>query len=70
MRADSEAKQSIEEGRDIQIILPVEDLKAHWKKKGKEELHSFCENTKRDRAQNYFERCYKNGSSAWFIELK
>jgi hypothetical protein len=48
----------------------VADLKAHWKKKGKEELHIFCENTKRDRGQNYFERYYKNGSFPWFSELK
>jgi hypothetical protein len=48
----------------------VADLKAHWKKKGKEELHTFCENTKRDRGQNYFERYYRNGSSPWFSELK
>jgi hypothetical protein len=50
--------------------LPVTDLKAHWKKKGKEELHSFCENTKRDRGQNYFETYYRNGSSPWFSKIK
>jgi hypothetical protein len=48
----------------------VAGLKAQWKKKGKEELHSFCENTKWDRGQNYFERYYKNGSSPWFCEIK
>jgi hypothetical protein len=32
------------------------DLKAQWKKKGKEELHSFYQNTKRDRGESYFER--------------
>jgi hypothetical protein len=46
MRADSEAKKSIKEGRDSQLLLPVRDLKAQRKKKGKEELHSFCQNTK------------------------
>jgi ribonuclease HI len=46
-RADSDVKQSIKEGRDSQLLLPVADLKAKWKKKGKEELHSFCQNTKR-----------------------
>jgi hypothetical protein len=69
-RADSEAKLSIKQGRDSQLLLPGADLKAKWKKKGKEELHSFCENTNRDRGQNYFERYYKNGSSPWFSELK
>jgi hypothetical protein len=34
-RADLEAKQSVKEGRDIQLLLPVADLKDHWKKKGK-----------------------------------
>jgi hypothetical protein len=36
-RTDSEAKQSIREGRDSQKLLPVADLKAQWKKKGKEQ---------------------------------
>jgi hypothetical protein len=68
--ADSEAKLSIKEGRDNQLILPVADLKTRWIKKGKEELHSFCQNTKRDRGENCFERYYGNGSSPWFREIK
>jgi ribonuclease HI len=47
-RAYSEAKQSIKECRDSQILLPLADLKGQWKKKGREELHSFCQNTERD----------------------
>jgi hypothetical protein len=39
-------------------------------KKDKEELHSFCQNTKRDRGESYFEWYYKNGSSPWFREIK
>jgi hypothetical protein len=50
------------EGRGSQLLLPVADLKIQWKKKGKEELHSFCQNTKWDRGENYFERYYRNGS--------
>jgi hypothetical protein len=53
-----EAKQAIKEGRDSQLLLPVADLKTQWKKKGKEELHSFCQNTKRDRGEKYFKRYY------------
>jgi hypothetical protein len=45
-------------------------FKVQWKKKGKEELHSFCQNTKRDRGESYFERYYRNGSSPWFREIK
>jgi hypothetical protein len=48
MRVDSEAKQAAEEGRDNQLLItsgrsynPVE--------KETEELHIFCQNTKRDR---------------------
>jgi hypothetical protein len=48
----------------------VADLKTQWKKKGKEELHIFCQNTKRDRGENFFERHYRNGSSPWFREIK
>jgi hypothetical protein len=48
----------------------VADLKAQWKKQGKEELHSFCQNTKRDRGEIYFERHYADGSSPWFREIK
>jgi hypothetical protein len=40
------------------------------KKKGKEERHNFCENTKRDRGERYFERYCRNGSSLWFHEIK
>jgi hypothetical protein len=47
----------------------VVDLKTLWKKKGKE-LHYFCQNTKRDRGESYFERYYRNGSSPWFREMK
>jgi hypothetical protein len=32
-RAGSEAKKSIEEGRDSKLLLPVADLKAQWEKK-------------------------------------
>jgi hypothetical protein len=47
-RADSYAKESIKEGRDSQLlrVLTVADLRAQWKKKGKEDLHSFCQNKK------------------------
>jgi hypothetical protein len=69
-RADLEAKQVTKEGRDSQLLLPVADLKTQWKKKGKEKLHNFCQNTKRDREENYFERYYRNGSSPWFREIK
>jgi hypothetical protein len=68
--ADSEEKQSTKEGRDSQLLLPVEDLKAQLKKKGKEEFHSFCQNTKRDRGGSYFQRYYRNGSSPWFHVIK
>jgi hypothetical protein len=50
-REDSEAKQSIKEGRDSKLLLPMADLKTQWKKNGKEELRSFCQNTKRDRGE-------------------
>jgi hypothetical protein len=48
----------------------VADLKAQCIKKGKEELHNFCENTKRNRGESYFERLCRNGSSPWFREKK
>jgi hypothetical protein len=65
-----EAKQAIKEGRDSQLLLPVADLKTQWKKIGKEELHSFCHRTKRDREERYFERYYRNGSAPWFRQIK
>jgi hypothetical protein len=68
--ADLEVKQSIKDGRDNQLLLPVADLKAQWKKKDKGELHSFCQNTKRDRGKNYFETYNRNDSSPWFREIK
>jgi hypothetical protein len=46
-RADSDTKKSIKEGRESQPLLPVADLKAQWKNKDKEELHSCCQNTER-----------------------
>jgi hypothetical protein len=45
-------------------------MKPQWKKKGKEELHSFCQNKKRDRGESYYEIYYSNGSSPWFREIK
>jgi hypothetical protein len=48
----------------------VADLKAQWNKKGKDELHTFCQNTKRDRGERCFERYDKNGSAPWFCEIK
>jgi hypothetical protein len=48
----------------------VADFKDQRKKTGKEELHSFCQNTKIDRGESYFERYYRNGSSSWFHEIK
>jgi hypothetical protein len=69
-KADLEAKQSIKEGRDSQLLLLVTDLKAQWKKKGREEFHSFCQNTKRERGESYFERYYRNGLSLWSRKIK
>jgi hypothetical protein len=68
--ADSEAKQAIRGGEDSQFLLSMAGLKAQWKKNGKKELHSFCQNTKRDRGERYFERYYRNGSAPWFREIK
>jgi hypothetical protein len=48
----------------------VADLTAQWIKKGKEELHSFCHNTKWDRRESYFERYYRNGLRQWFHDIK
>jgi hypothetical protein len=69
-RADSEANKPIKEGRDSQLLLQRVNLKAQWKKKGKDEFHSFCPNTKLDRGESYFERYYRNGSSPRFREIK
>jgi hypothetical protein len=41
MGAETEAKRSTKGGGDSQILLPAAHLKAQWKKKVKEELHSF-----------------------------
>jgi hypothetical protein len=64
-RADLVAKQAFKEGEDSQLLLPVAELKAQWKKRGKEELHSFCQ-----RGESYFERYYRNGSSPCFGVIK
>jgi hypothetical protein len=48
----------------------VVDTKAQWKKRGKEELHSFCQNNKRDGGKSYLERYYRNGSFPWLREIK
>jgi hypothetical protein len=48
----------------------VADLEAQWKKKDKEELHSFCQNIKRERGESDFERYHRNGTSPWFHEIK
>jgi hypothetical protein len=48
----------------------VADLKAQWKEKGKEELHSFYQNTKKDKGETYFEGYYRKGLSPWFREIK
>jgi hypothetical protein len=39
-------------------------------KKDKEELHRFCQNTKRDRGERHFERFYRHGSALWLREIK
>jgi hypothetical protein len=49
-------KQSIKEGKNSQLLLPVTDLKTQWKNKDKEELHIFCQNTEQDRRESYFEK--------------
>jgi hypothetical protein len=69
-RVNLEAKQATKEGTDGQLLLPDADLKTQWKKKGKKELHSFYQNTKRDRRESYFGKYYRNGLSPWFREIK
>jgi hypothetical protein len=44
------------------MLLPMADLKAQWEMKGKKELLSLCQNTRRNRGETY----YKNGSSPCF----
>jgi hypothetical protein len=44
-----EAKQAIKEGIDNQLKLPVADLNTHWKRKGKVQLHSLWQSTKRSK---------------------
>lgn len=46
------------------------DIEAQCKKNGKEELHSFHQNTKRDSGESYVERYYRNGSSMWLCRIK
>jgi ribonuclease HI len=51
-RADSEAKQSIKEGRDSQLLLPVADLKAQCKKKRQRGAsHFLLKHQKRQRSK-------------------
>jgi hypothetical protein len=59
---DPEAKKSIKEGRDNRKLIPLANLKASEYRKAKRSC-SFCQNTKRDREENYFEMYYRNGSS-------
>jgi hypothetical protein len=44
----------------------VADIKTKWKKKSKEELHSFWQNTEKDNGERY----YRYGSSPWFRDIK
>jgi hypothetical protein len=53
------------EGRDSQLLLPVADLNAQWKRKGTEELHSSV-NTPRGQRRKLLEGHYRKGSSPWF----
>jgi hypothetical protein len=48
----------------------VADVKAQCKKRGKDELHSFCQNNKRGGGKSYFDRYYRNGSFPWLREIK
>jgi hypothetical protein len=69
MSNTSHITQMLKEGRDSQLLLLVADLKTQWKKKGKENLHRFCQITKRDSGESYHERYYRYGSSPWFREI-
>jgi hypothetical protein len=62
-------RQNSQSKRESQELLPVADRKTQWKEKGKEELHNFCQNNKRDRGERYFERYYRNGLSSWFYKI-
>jgi hypothetical protein len=42
----------------------------NWKKKGKDELDRFCQNTESGRGESYFKRFYRNGSSLKFRKIK
>jgi hypothetical protein len=68
--ADSAAKQSIKEGRDSQLLLPVADLKSPVERERQRGASHFSQNTKWDTGENYFERYHRNGFSPWFCEIK
>jgi hypothetical protein len=44
-------------------------LKPSGKRKAKKKT-VFCQSTKRDRGERYFERYYRNGSASWLREIK
>jgi ribonuclease HI len=47
------------------VLLHGELIVIEWK-----DLHSFCQNTKRDREERCFEKYYSNNSAPWFREIK
>jgi hypothetical protein len=60
-----QSKQS-KKAETVHYYYQWQILKPSGKKKGEQELHSFCQNsqnTKRDRGESYLGRYYRNGSS-------
>jgi hypothetical protein len=54
------AKQAV----NSQLLLPVAVGKER-----QQGASQFCQNTRRDRAESYFERYCRKGSSPWFREI-
>lgn len=67
---DEEAKKSINDGIDSQILIPHSDFKSEWKKQMREEYDLWCLENSKTKGIEYFNHYYKKNTHPWFHNLK
>jgi hypothetical protein len=69
-KADSGTNDAVNNGRDLQFLLPSLDMKACWKGCLHEEFRAFCLETCTQKGINYFNKYYSKSTKQWFEAIR
>ncbi|XP_011345609.2 uncharacterized protein LOC105284070 [Ooceraea biroi] len=67
--ADTLAKNAIRTGTDTDLLIPAQDIKAHWKEKMFSDLDNYVRREDRSKGMKYCDMFYSNTRKPWFHDV-